>query len=80
MSSLAIGLANQLEITMWIKPEDKMPDKGDTVTWIAPDGREVNGTCNGTLWFPEGTGMYIYYYPTLWKPREVKEPQKCNRW
>lgn len=45
------------------KPEINRP-----IEWITPSGEVVRGKfAGGLVWFPEGSGMYIYYTPTFWR-------------
>jgi hypothetical protein len=47
---------------------DARPPKNVPIEWIAPDGRVQRGHYHGgAVWFPEGSGVYIYYTPTFWR-------------
>lgn len=52
----------------WNDPKQCMPSKDTKVIWIDPLGHEVKGKfCGGVVWIPEGSSMYIYYTPKMWK-------------
>jgi len=45
-----------------------LPPKDTPIEWITPSGQIVRGTfAGGAIWFPEGSGVYIYYTPTFWR-------------
>lgn len=42
----------------WTKVADRRPERGQKVTWIGPDGEEVEGTFQGVWMLPDG--VYVY--------------------
>ena len=56
----------------WIKTEDRLPEPGQRVAWFRPGDRvEVRGTFKGgSIWYPDGSDMYVYYMPLQWRPLE----------
>lgn len=52
---------------VWFSPRDKFPTDGQRVAWVDGMGKESKGTFSRGLWFLDGSGIYIYYVPTLWR-------------
>lgn len=57
---------------MWITCEDQLPPNGQEVQTKIDDNNGLRNEQNlrrqGNLWwFPDGS-MYVYYFPTHWKP------------
>ena len=54
---------------MWYTLAQKLPEHGQKIDWIAPDGTEVTGGQFLGVWMlPEG--MYVYYTPAFWRPHQ----------
>jgi len=55
--------------THWTRTIERLPDRGQAVDWIAPDGVQVDGGRYEGPWFLPGKNrMYIYYTPEFWRP------------
>lgn len=61
--------------TEWIPYDQRKPERGSAVDWIAPDGRVVIGGRyhGGVVWFPPNSEMYIYYTPTFWRYSQTED-------
>lgn len=53
----------------WIPTAQRLPEKNQKVEWISPGGLQDRGTfLGGLIWMPEGSTMYVYYTPVMWRP------------
>ena len=53
---------------MWTRTEVARPNPNSKVIWMDSSGEEIRGTYHGgVIWYPENSGMYIYYTPVMWK-------------
>lgn len=60
---------------IWTRTESQYPPKDTPIIWIDPDGLEVAGQwLGGAVWMPDGSAMYVYYRPDLWRPQRGR----CN--
>ena len=58
---------------------DAMPPKDTPIEWITPGGRVERGKwAGGAVWFPEGSSMYVYYTPALWRLLPVSSAYRAT--
>jgi hypothetical protein len=51
----------------WIPPETRLPERGQRIDWLAPDGELVERGMYDGVWLLPNSGMYIYYTPIFWR-------------
>ena len=56
------------ELKTFTRTDEKLPPKNKLIEWVSPGGLHVRGKWQGgAVWFPEGSSMYVYYTPLMWR-------------